>query len=86
MTRHSPANLTSMVRAYNEPSKAKTHNQHYVKLSTQDVACEAHPGTRSPHLRHDLPDLRKTTPSPRPLALLLWGPRSAIFGKTMKCP
>jgi len=84
MTQHSPANLTSMVRAYIKSGRAKTHNQHYVKLSTQDVACEANPGTRSPHLRHDLLDLRKTTPSPPPRRLLLWGPHRTIFRKTMK--
>ncbi len=84
MTRHSPEILTSMVRAHNKRSKAKTHNPYYVKLETQDVVVEAQTGTRSPHLRHDLPDLRKTTPSPRPLALLLWGPRSAIFRNSMK--
>lgn len=58
--------LQAMVRAHNEPSKAKTHNPYYVKLGTQDVVVEAQSGTRPPHLRHDLLDLRKTTPSPRP--------------------
>lgn len=84
MTRHSPAILTSMVRAYIKSGQAKVYNPYYVKLETQHLVVEAQAGTRPSCFCHNWVDLGKTTPSPPPPRHYCTVPHETIFQKTMK--
>ena len=76
----SQTNIPAMVRAHSEPKHIKTHNLHYVKLSTQDVVVGWRRGTRAPQFCH----IWNGTPCPPPPRAYCTVPHETIFQKTMK--
>jgi len=72
----------AMVRAHSKSGRAKSHNVHYVKLSTQDVVVGRQSGTRAPQSCH----IWNTTPCPPTPPRLLYSPPRNYFPKNHERP